>query len=70
MMTSDNETEIKNALSMLKRTHAGTGFMHESFDPDDPKDFTRKWFSWANTIFGEMMLKIFNERKSVLKSDF
>ncbi len=69
-MTSEDEIEIKKCLSMLKRTHANTGFMHESFDPNDPNDFTRKWFAWANTIFGELILKIFNERKTLLNNDF
>lgn len=69
-ITASDENEIKNCLAMLKRTHADTGFMHESFDPDDPKKFTRSWFAWANTIFGELILKIYNERKSLLNSEF
>ena len=69
-MTSDNETEIKTALSTLKKTHAGTGIMHESFNPNDPKDFTRTWFAWANTIFGELILKIYNERRQILSQEF
>ena len=69
-MTSGDESEIKKCLTMLKKTHAGTGFMHESFDPDNPKEFTRHWFAWANTIFGELILKIYNERKSILTNEF
>ena len=41
---------------MLKNTHGGTGFMHEAFHKDDPSKFTRKWFAWANTLFGELIL--------------
>ncbi len=33
--------------------------MHEAFDQDNPKKFTRPWFAWANTIFGELILKVF-----------
>ncbi len=40
---------------MLHKTHAGTGFMHESFHKDDPAKFSRKWFAWANTLFGELL---------------
>jgi uncharacterized protein len=69
-MTSGDETEIKNCLRMLKNTHAGTGFMHESFNPDNPSEFTRTWFAWANTIFGELVLKIYNERKTLLNNEF
>ncbi|EKC63996.1 Uncharacterized conserved protein UCP028846, partial [human gut metagenome] len=38
-----------------------TGFMHESFHKDDPKKFTRSWFAWANTLFGELLWKTFND---------
>jgi uncharacterized protein len=50
----------------LQNTHAGTGFMHESFDKDNPSKFTRPWFAWANTLFGEFILKTFNERPDLL----
>lgn len=66
-LTSRSDHEIADCLSMLKRTHAGTGFMHESFDRDDSHQFTRKWFAWANSLFGELILKIYNERPHILK---
>jgi meiotically up-regulated gene 157 (Mug157) protein len=69
-MTSNDDREIVTCLSTLKRTHAGTGFMHESFDPNDPRKFTRSWFAWANTIFGELILKIYNERRPLLNAEF
>ena len=49
-------------LLTLQKTHAGTGFMHEAFNKDDPSKFTRSWFAWANTIFGELVLKSYKER--------
>jgi uncharacterized protein len=66
IITSKDDNEILSCLKMLKNTNAGTGFMHESFNKDDPKNFTRKWFAWANTLFGEMMLKLNNERPYLL----
>ena len=51
---------------MLQHCHAGTGFMHESFHKDDATKFSRKWFAWANTLFGEFVLKIYKERKHLL----
>jgi hypothetical protein len=65
-LTSTNDAEVKQCLITLQKTHAGTGFMHEAFNKDDPTKFTRSWFAWANTIFGELVLKTFNERPSVL----
>ncbi|WP_223548613.1 MULTISPECIES: glycoside hydrolase family 125 protein [Aestuariivivens] len=69
-MTSDNDQEIIKCLTMLKNTHAGTGFMHEAFNKDNPEDFNRSWFAWANTLFGELIIKIYRERKSILSHSF
>ena len=55
-MTTDDPVEISKLFSMLLDTHAGTGFMHESFDPNDPQTFTRPWFAWANSMFGELVM--------------
>ncbi len=69
-MTSTDDKEIIHCLTMLKNTHNGTGFMHEAFNKDNPEDFNRSWFAWANTLFGELIIKIFNERKHLLKYNF
>jgi meiotically up-regulated gene 157 (Mug157) protein len=66
-LTSNDDKEIKLCLDMLQKTHAGTGFMHESFHKDDPSNFTRKWFAWANTIFGEFILKTYKEKPNLLQ---
>jgi len=55
-LTSSDSNEVKYCLQMLKNSNAGTGFMHESFNKNDASKFTRKWFAWANTIFGELIL--------------
>ncbi|MHC1776421.1 MAG: glycoside hydrolase family 125 protein [Lentimicrobium sp.] len=65
-MTSHDDEEIQYCLQMLKETHAGTGFMHESFDKNNPSNFTRSWFAWANTIFGELILKLTDEKPHLL----
>ena len=69
-MTSTDDQEIVKCLKMLKATHAGKGFMHESFNKDDASKFSRSWFAWANTLFGEMIIRIYDERKSLLKVNF
>jgi meiotically up-regulated gene 157 (Mug157) protein len=65
-LTSTDDQEVRQCLLTLQKTHAGTGFMHEAFNKDDPSKFTRKWFAWANTIFGELILKSYKERPHVL----
>jgi meiotically up-regulated gene 157 (Mug157) protein len=65
-LTSADDQEVRQVLLTLQKTHAGTGFMHEAFNKDDPSKFTRSWFAWANTIFGELVLKSYKERPLVL----
>ncbi len=64
--TSQDDKEIQSCIKMLMDTDAGTGFMHESFHKDDPDNFTRAWFAWQNTLFGELILKLVNEGKTDL----
>lgn len=61
--TSQDDSEIKKCIEMLMSTDAGTGFMHESFNKNDPSNFTRPWFAWQNTLFGELILKLVNDGK-------
>ena len=65
-MTSTDKKEIAQCLEFLKATHNDTGFMHEAFDKDDPKKYNRTWFAWANTLFGELIIKIQKENPDVL----
>nr|WP_315146810.1 glycoside hydrolase family 125 protein [uncultured Flavobacterium sp.] len=62
-MTSKDNDEIQYCIRMIKETHADTGFIHESFFRNNPKQYTRDWFAWANTIFGELIVKLANENK-------
>ena len=67
--TSDNDEEIRACICQLMTTDAGTGFMHESFYKHDSEVFTRDWFAWQNTLFGELILKIIDDgRLHVLNS--
>ena len=61
--TSTDDEEIKECITMLLNTDGGKGFMHETFNVNNPDDFTRSWFAWANTLFGELILKLVEEGK-------
>jgi Uncharacterized conserved protein len=52
-LTSADPAERRELLAVLAATTAGTGYMHESFDPDDPGTFSRPWFGWANSLFAQ-----------------
>lgn len=68
-MTTEDDGEIKKCLHWLKTTDANTGFMHESFNMNNPEKYTRKWFAWANTLFGELLLKIDHEKPYLLENE-
>jgi len=67
-MTSAEDKEIVWCVKQLMNTHAGLGFMHETFHKDDAERFSRSWFAWANTLFGELIVKLHREKPALLKS--
>ncbi|MCX6232202.1 MAG: glycoside hydrolase family 125 protein [Bacteroidetes bacterium] len=69
-LTSNDKNEIQECIKMLVKTHAATGFMHESFNKDNASDFTRKWFAWANTLFGEFIIKVNQQYPELLKLNY
>ena len=54
LSTQDRE-EAEQLLEMLENMDAGTLLMHEGVHKDDPQQFTRPWFAWANSIFSEFV---------------
>jgi meiotically up-regulated gene 157 (Mug157) protein len=69
-LTSNSETEVKQCMKMLIKSNAGTGFMHESFNKNDVSNFTRKWFAWANTLFGEFVIHTSQKYPSIIQTKF
>ncbi|MAW98648.1 MAG: metal-independent alpha-mannosidase [Sphingomonas sp.] len=65
-MNASDDATIRQCLHWLKTTHAGTGFMHESFNKDDPANFTRSWFAWANALFGQLIVQLADTRPDIL----
>ena len=61
--TSTDDEEIAECIKMLMNTDNETGYIHESFNVDNPADFTRPWFAWQNSLFGELILKLISEGK-------
>ena len=64
--TSQDDDEIRWCMRTLLKTDAGTGFIHESFHKDDASNYTRPWFAWQNTLFGELVLKLIADGKADL----
>jgi hypothetical protein len=66
-MTATEDAEIRQCLRWLRDTTAGTHFMHESFWKDDAAKYTRPWFAWANTLLGELILKLAEKNPALLR---
>lgn len=56
--TATDDDEIRACIKSLMTTDAGTGFIHESFHKDDASDYTRSWFAWQNSLFGELIVTL------------
>lgn len=55
-LTAKTQEEKFEIIKVLERTDADTDMMHEGFSVDDPTQFTRPWFSWANAMYCELVL--------------
>ena len=65
-LTSTDDAEIKGCLAELKAAAAPRGFMNESVGKDDAGIFTRSWFAWANSLYGELILTLLAEKPGLL----
>lgn len=68
-LTSTDDHEILQCLRWLRDTTAGTNVMHESFNASNPAQFTRAWFAWANTLFGELIVHLAREKPQLLRQE-
>jgi hypothetical protein len=58
-LTSTERDEVMALLQAIKATDGGTCYIHESFDPNDPRRHTREWFAWGNALFAELVLRAY-----------
>jgi meiotically up-regulated gene 157 (Mug157) protein len=58
-LTATTQTEKQNVLNELLASDPGDHLLHESFNPDDPKQFTRPDFGWPNSLFSEFVMTSF-----------
>lgn len=65
-LTAESGDEIRQILQMIRKTDAGLGYMHESFHPDHPNQFTRSWFAWANSLFAQLIIKLSESNSELL----
>ncbi len=59
-LTASTQTEKRDVLTQLLASDPGDHLLHESFDPNDPKRFTRPDFGWPNALFSEFVMTAFD----------
>lgn len=58
-MTATTRPEKQDVLAQLLNSDPGDHLLHESFNPDDPRQFTRQDFGWPNSLFSEFVMTQF-----------
>ena len=58
-LTTKNQDEIELMLNYIVNSDADTGYLHEGFDCNNPKRFSRPWFTWPNSLFAELIDNLF-----------
>ncbi len=58
-LTATTDNEKQDVLGQLLASDPGDHLLHESFDPNDPKRFTRQDFGWPNALFSEFVMTEF-----------
>ena len=56
-LTSADRREIEKQMLGLVASAGSDGLIHESFDPSDPRRFTRAEFGWANATYAELLFR-------------
>jgi uncharacterized protein len=56
-LTATQRQDVVKAIDMLDRSNTINGLMHESFNPDNPAQFTRPEFGWANAFWADLLFR-------------
>ncbi len=68
-MTATTSNEKQDVLSQLLASDPGDHLLHESFNPDNPQQYTRQNFGWPNALFSEFVMTQFGGTTEIPMGD-
>ena len=68
-MTATSGAEKQDVLTQLLASDPGDHLLHESFNPDDPRQYTRQSFGWPNALFSEFVMTQFGGQAEIPMGD-
>ncbi len=68
-MTATTGAEKQDVLGQLLASDPGDHLLHESFNPDNPQQYTRRNFGWPNALFSEFVMTQFEGTREIPMGD-
>lgn len=69
-LTTDDDEEIFSSVKQILSSTAGFGLIHESVNTHSDSVWTRHWFSWANGLFGQLILDLRDRKPHLLARSY
>lgn len=70
LLSSSDDNDIVSGLRQIVSSTDRLGLIHESIDSFDQTQWTRQWFSWANGLFGQLLLQLKDTKPDILGTSF
>lgn len=70
LLSSEDDSEIVSGLRQILSSTNNLGLIHESIDTFDQSQWSRQWFSWANGLFGQLLLDLKDRKPQILQTSF
>ncbi|KAI1045414.1 hypothetical protein LB505_006315 [Fusarium chuoi] len=70
LLTTQDDEEIVDGIRQLMNSTSGLGLIHETVNSHNEKHWTRSWFSWANGLFGQMIMDLYKRKPTLIARSY